>query len=130
MRESGWDTTPHRRRPWCSDGPTGRGMGTRSLLPSGGPPLTLIAYRAFRPSGAQASLVAGSRSRDEINSSDPPLPAVCTAYPTPPLLPFLHPPVELAGVRPRGHIDRYWRIDLATVRCGELLQIVVAEVHI
>ena len=45
----------------------------------------------------------------KINSSDPPLPAVCTAYATPPFLPFFHSPIELASSRPRGrlYLDRW-----------------------
>jgi hypothetical protein len=58
------------------------------------------------------------------------LTAVCTAYATPPFLPFFHPPIELASLRPRGrlHFDR--RIDLSAIGFGTLLHVVVAEVHI
>jgi hypothetical protein len=66
----------------------------------------------------------------KINSSDPQMPAVSTAYPTEPFLPFFHPPIELARFRPRGHghLDR--GIDYATIRFGTLLYVCVAEVHI
>ena len=58
------------------------------------------------------SPVAGST---KISSFDPPLTAVRTAYPTPPFLPFLHPPVELAACRPGGrlHLDR--RVNFAAM---------------
>jgi hypothetical protein len=53
------------------------------------------------------------------------LTAVCTAYPTPPFLPFFYPPIELAGFRPgsRIHLDR--RIDFSTICFGTLLHLVV-----
>jgi hypothetical protein len=41
--------------------------------------------------------LSGFFGATKINSSEPPLPAVCTAYATPPFLPFFHPVVELAG---------------------------------
>jgi hypothetical protein len=46
------------------------------------------------------------------------------------LLPFFHPPIELASMRPRGrlHLDRW--IDLSAVWFGMLLDVVVAEIHI
>jgi hypothetical protein len=66
----------------------------------------------------------------KINSADPQLPAVRTAYPTEPCLTFFHPPIELASIRPRGrlHLDR--RIDFAAICFGTLLHIRVAQVHI
>ena len=66
----------------------------------------------------------------KINSSDPPLTAICAAYPAPPFLPFFHPPIELASFRPRGrlHLDR--RIDFSAICLGTLLHVVVAEIHI
>ena len=69
------------------------------------------------------SLVFG---RTKINSSDPPLTAVFAAYAPPPLLPFPHPPIELACWRPRGrlHPDRW--IDFSAICFGTLLQLVVA----
>ena len=75
------------------------------------------------------SRLEGARGT-KINGSDPSLTAVCTAYPTPPLLPFFHPPIELASFRPRGrlHIDR--RIDFSAICFGTLPHIVVAEIHI
>jgi hypothetical protein len=71
-----------------------------------------------------------SARRTKISSPDPPFMAVCTAYATPPLLPFLHPPIELASLRPRGrlHLDR--RIDFSAICFGPLLQIVAAELHL
>jgi hypothetical protein len=41
----------------------------------------------------------------KIHSSDPPLPAVCTAYETPPFLSVFHPPIELTSQRPRSCLD-------------------------
>jgi hypothetical protein len=38
----------------------------------------------------------------KINSFDPLLPAVSTAYATPPFLPFFQRPIELASFRPLG----------------------------
>jgi hypothetical protein len=65
-----------------------------------------------------------------INSSDPPLTTVRTAYATPPLTPFFYPPIELASLRPGGdvHLDR--RIDFPPIHFGDLLQVIVAEIHI
>jgi hypothetical protein len=51
----------------------------------------------------------------KINSSDPPLTTVCTAYPAPPLLPFLYPPIEVTGFRPRSRLDLDRRIDFAAI---------------
>jgi hypothetical protein len=66
----------------------------------------------------------------KINSSDPPLTAVCTAYPTPPFPPFLHPPIELASFGPSGrlHLDR--RVDFSAICFSTLLHVVVAEIQI
>ena len=58
------------------------------------------------------SLVFGGA---KINSSDPPLPAVGTVYATQPFLPFLHPPIELASFRPRGHFHLNRRVDLPAI---------------
>ncbi len=72
----------------------------------------------------------GSARGTKINSSDPPLPAVCTAYPAEPLLTLLDPPIELPSPRRHGrlHLDR--RIYLPAICSGDLLQVIVAEVHI
>jgi hypothetical protein len=67
---------------------------------------------------------------DEDQRLDPPLPAVRPARPTQPLLAFLHPPVELAGLRPRGRLDLDRWVDYASICFGKLLQVVVAEIHI
>jgi hypothetical protein len=58
------------------------------------------------------------------------LTAVSTAYPTKPSPPFLHPPIELDSLGPRGrvHLDR--RINFSAIRSGDLLQVIVAEIHI
>jgi hypothetical protein len=58
------------------------------------------------------------------------LTAVCTTDPTPPFLPFFHPPIELACFRPGGrrHLDR--RIDFSTIPFGTLLHVGVAEIQI
>ena len=63
----------------------------------------------------------------KISSSDPALPAVCTAYPSPPFLPFLHPPVKLpdSGPGARVHLDR--RINFAAICFAVLAWI---EIHI
>jgi hypothetical protein len=68
--------------------------------------------------------------RSKINSLNPPLTSVRTAYPAEPLLTVFHPPIELASPRPRGrlHLDR--RIDFSAVCCGQVLQLVVADIHI
>jgi len=58
-----------------------------------------------------------------INSSDPPLTAVGTAYPTPPFLPFSHPPIELASTRPRGHLHLDRRIDHAAIHKSVLTRV-------
>jgi hypothetical protein len=58
------------------------------------------------------------------------LTAVCTAYATPPFLPFFHPPIELAGLRPRGRLDLDRCIDFSAICFGTLLYLVVAEIHI
>jgi hypothetical protein len=58
-----------------------------------------------KPSILQRMLAETARRpalRNTINSPDPLLTAVRTAYPTPPFLPFFHPPIELPSVRPRG----------------------------
>lgn len=68
--------------------------------------------------------------RAKINSSDPPLTAVCAAYATPPFLPFFHPPIELASCRPPGRLHPDRRIDFAAICCGNLLQVVAAQVHV
>ena len=64
------------------------------------------------------SRLEGARGA-KINGPDPSLTAVCTAYPTPPLLPFFHPPIELASFRPhrRLHPDR--RIDFSAIWFNE-----------
>jgi hypothetical protein len=54
----------------------------------------------------------------KINSPDPPLPTVSTAYPTPPLPTFPHPPIELAGPCPCSHINLDEWIDLPAIGCG------------
>jgi hypothetical protein len=66
----------------------------------------------------------------KINSSDPPLPAVCTAYPTPPFPPFLHPPVQLASLAPCGGLHRDWWINFPAIYGRTLLQVVLAKIHI
>jgi hypothetical protein len=58
------------------------------------------------------------------------LTAVRTAYPTPPLLPFFHPPIELASFRPRGRLDLDRRIDFSPICFGTMRQVGVAEIHI
>ena len=64
----------------------------------------------------------------KINSSYPPLTAVCTAYPTEPFPPLLHPPIELASFRPHGrlHLDR--RIDFPTICFGMLTRTEIPHV--
>jgi hypothetical protein len=58
------------------------------------------------------------------------LTAVCTAYPTPPFLPFFHPPIELASMRPGGRVNLDHRVDFAAVCCGQVLHLGIAEIHI
>jgi hypothetical protein len=66
----------------------------------------------------------------KISGFDPPLTAVCTAYAAPPFPPFLHPPIELSSFRPDGRLYLDRRIDNSAIRFGDLLQLIVAEVHI
>ena len=63
----------------------------------------------------------------KIHSPDPPLPAVCAAYATEPLLSVLHPPIKLPSFGPRGriHLDR--RVDFPTICFAALARI---EIHI
>jgi len=56
------------------------------------------------------------------------LTAVSTAYATPPFLLLLHPPIEVAGFRPRGRLLLDRRIDFAAIRVGTLPHLVVAEI--
>jgi hypothetical protein len=58
------------------------------------------------------------------------LTAVCAAYATPPCLPFLDPPIELAGLRPHGRLHDDRRIDNSAIYFGKLLDVLVAEIHI
>jgi hypothetical protein len=66
--------------------------------------------------------------RTKIPSFDPPLPAVCTAYPTQPFLPFFHPPIELASSGPgsRLHLDR--RVNFAAICFAVLARIEIPHV--
>jgi hypothetical protein len=66
----------------------------------------------------------------KINSFDPPLTAVCTAYATPPFLPFFHPPIELAGFRPRGRLHLNRRIDFSAICFGAVLHVSIGEIHV
>jgi hypothetical protein len=65
----------------------------------------------------------------KITSSDPPLTAVRTAYPAPPLPPFPDPPIERATRQPRGRLDLDRWVDCPAISLGPPLQIIVAEVH-
>jgi hypothetical protein len=58
------------------------------------------------------------------------LAAVCTAYPTPPFLPFFHPPIELASLRPGGRLNLDRWIDFSAICFGTLLDLIVGEIHI
>jgi hypothetical protein len=69
----------------------------------------------------------GAARRSKINSSDPPLAAVWTAYATEPLPAFLHPPVELASFRPRGHLHLDRWIDFPAVFRVLLLRVEVRD---
>jgi hypothetical protein len=57
------------------------------------------------------------------------LPAVRTAYPTQPFLPFFHPPIELASFRPRGRLDLDRWIDFSAICFSMLVHVIVAENH-
>ena len=72
------------------------------------------------------SLFAGRRSTALIHRCRLSL----HSYPAEPLLTLFDPPIELASLRPHGrlHLDR--RIDSSAIRCGMLLHLVVAEIHI
>jgi hypothetical protein len=63
----------------------------------------------------------GLAGETKINSSNPPLTAICTAYATPPLLPFFHPPIKLASLRPRGGVHLNRRTDFPAICFGTLL---------
>jgi hypothetical protein len=67
--------------------------------------------------------------RPKINSFDPPSATVCTAYPTPPFLPFFHPPIELTSRRPRGCLDLDRWINSSAIHFRKLLHVLVAEIH-
>ena len=54
--------------------------------------------------------------RTKINSSDPSLTAVWTAYPAQPLLALFHPPIELASSGPRGCLNFNRWIDCTAIR--------------
>jgi hypothetical protein len=70
------------------------------------------------------------RGRTKINSPDPPLFTVRTAYPTEPLLTLFDPPIELASRRPRGQLHRDGRINFSPICCSQALHLAVAELHI
>jgi hypothetical protein len=59
----------------------------------------------------------------KINSPDPALTAVRTAYQTPPFLPFLHLPIELASFRPGCSLNLDRRIDFSAVCFSVLTRI-------
>jgi endonuclease/exonuclease/phosphatase family metal-dependent hydrolase len=99
--------------------------------PQSSQPSTSKARRAHPPIAPRRAMTAySSGSRTKINSPDPPLPAVRTAYLTPPFPPLFHPPIEPAGLGPRGHIHQYRGVDFPAIWGGKLLQICVIEVHI
>jgi hypothetical protein len=64
-------------------------------------------------------------SRSKIRSFDPPLASIGPAYPTQPLLPFFHPPIERAASGPRCCLDFDRRVDFAAICFG-----VVIDLHI
>jgi hypothetical protein len=68
--------------------------------------------------------------RTKINSSDPVLMSVRTAYATEPFPAFLHPPIELASSRPHGGLNVDRRIHLTAICFVMLLHLGVAEIHI
>ena len=74
-----------------------------------------------------APLLVGTRHGPAANSANGP---VCTAYPPEPFLPFLHPPIELASVRPGGHFHPDWRVDFPAICFRQVLHLGVAEIHI
>jgi hypothetical protein len=59
-----------------------------------------------------------------------PLTTVCAAYPTPPFLPVLHPPIKLASWCPCGRLDVDRWVDNSAICFGKLLDILLAEIHI
>jgi hypothetical protein len=61
--------------------------------------------------------------RSKISSFDPPLAAVPIPYPAKPLLPFFHPPIELASARPRSHFHLDWRLDFPAICLSILTRI-------
>ncbi len=76
----------------------------------------------------QSALGAGRRSK--INSFDPALPTVCPAYSTAPCLPFFHPPIQRAGVRPGSRLDLDRWVDFAAISPGNLLQVTLVQIHV
>jgi hypothetical protein len=66
----------------------------------------------------------------KIRSFDPSLTAVCTAYPSPPFLTVFTHQSSWASLRPHGRLHLDGRIDFAAICLGQLLQLVVAEIHL
>jgi hypothetical protein len=58
------------------------------------------------------------------------LTAVCTAYPTPLFLPFLHPTNRAGRRSPCGRLNLDRWVDFSAICFGMLLHRVVAEIHI
>jgi hypothetical protein len=58
------------------------------------------------------------------------LTSIRTTHPPKPLLPFFHPPIELASIRPgsRVYLDRW--VDCSAICFGTLLHVGVAKIHI
>jgi hypothetical protein len=74
--------------------------------------------------------MAVSSSRDEDQQLDPPLPAVCTAYATPPFLPFFHPTNRAGPALDQVAVSTWiGGIDFSAISVGMLLQLIVAEIH-
>ena len=88
---------------------------------------SILSWLSF-PSGAVTAV--SQTCRPKINSFDPPLPAVSSAYPTEPLLSVFHPPIELPSSAPGSGLHLNRRVDFPAIRFGTSLQVVVAEVHI
>jgi hypothetical protein len=61
---------------------------------------------------------------------NPTLTAICTAYPTPPDLPVLHRPIQLATRRPRRSLNLDRWIDFPAICLGTPPHLIAAEIYI
>jgi hypothetical protein len=100
---------------------TGKQMGSRALI-ADSKEQRVCSYVSM---AQRTKLLALGWTK--INSFDPPLTPVSTAYATPPFLPFSHPRVKLISWRPGGrlHVDRW--ADCSAIGFSTLLEIVTGR---